>query len=164
MTKASPMDGSISLRPECAGDASFLVELYATTRADELNQTGWDAVTKAAFVKMQFNSMRQGYAAMFPDARFDVILFQQKPAGRLVVNRTDHEIRIVDIALLPAFRSRGIGTFLLQQLFSEAGRDGKPLRLHVLKSSGAAHFYERLGFRRGVEEGPYLKMEWRSQK
>jgi ribosomal protein S18 acetylase RimI-like enzyme len=163
MTRASLLDGFISLRPECADDAAFLLELYASTREDELKLTGWGVATREAFVKMQFNNMRQGYAAMFPKAQFDVILLEQKPAGRLVVHRADDEIRIVDIALLPAFRNRGIGTFLLQKLFSEAERENKPLRLHVLKSSRAAHFYERLVFGSVGEEGPYLKMEWRSK-
>ena len=154
-------DNSLSLRPQCAEDDSFLLEVYSSTREEELERTGWDAATRSAFLKMQFNAMQQGYAAMFPHGQFNIILLHNQPIGRFVVARADHEIRVVDIALLPSSRGKGVGTFLLQQLLREGRQAGKPVRLHVLKNSRAARHYLRLGFLKTGEEGPYDQMESR---
>ena len=43
-----------------------------------------------------------------------------EPVGRLYVARWSDEIRIVDIALLPAFCNRGLGTTLVRALQAEA--------------------------------------------
>ena len=152
---------SASLRPERPEDEAFLLDVYGSTRQEELDLTGWNAATREAFVKMQFNAMRQGYAGMFPDGSFNIILLNQQPVGRIVISRGDTEFRVVDMALLPAFRGRGVGTFLLRELLAEAAQAGKPLRLHVLKMSRATRLYERLGFLRFGEEGFYDQMEWR---
>ena len=50
----------------------------------------------------------------------DLILVGGQPAGRLYLHRRDDEIRIMDIALLPDYCNRGIGTTLLRGLQSEA--------------------------------------------
>ena len=154
-------NGSVSLRPELPEDEAFLLDVYGSTRQEELDLTGWNAATREAFVKMQFNAMRQGYASMFPHGSFNVILLNQQPVGRMVISRGDIEFRVVDMALLQAFRGRGIGTLLLGELLAEAARAGKPVRLHVLKMSRATRLYERLGFLRVGEEGFYDHMEWR---
>jgi ribosomal protein S18 acetylase RimI-like enzyme len=160
MTDESLAD-SVSLRPERPEDDAFLLDVYGSTRQEELDLTGWNAATREAFIKMQFNAMRQGYAGMFPHGSFNVILLNQQPVGRIVVSRGDIEFRVVDMALLPAFRGRGVGTFLLRELIAEAARANKPVRLHVLKMSRATRLYERLGFVRFGEEGFHDQMEWR---
>ena len=70
-------------------------------------------------------------------------------------------IRIVDIALLPDYCNRGIGTSLLRGLQSEAAAAGKPLRIHVERFNPALRLYERLGFHPIADRGVYLFMEWR---
>ena len=153
--------GTIRLRPERPEDEPFLFAVYASTREEELNLTGWDAATRAAFLDLQFKAMRQGYRSMFPQGEFTIILLAGQPVGRQVVNCTGTEIRLVDVALLPAYRGRGIGTILLRQLLGAAARLNKPLRLRVLKTSRPARLYERVGFCRVGEEGLYDRMEWK---
>src|SRR4051812_29930084 len=92
--------GAISLREECAGDESFLLTLFADVRQEELDPLGWDLSTRAAFLEMQFKAMRMGYANAFPHANFSIILQNEKPIGRAVVNHAEKEIRLVDVALL----------------------------------------------------------------
>ena len=59
----------------------------------------------------------------------------------------------VDIALLPRYCNRGIGTRLLRELQSEAAAAGKPLRIHVERVNPALRLYERLGFRQIEDRG-----------
>jgi ribosomal protein S18 acetylase RimI-like enzyme len=65
-----------------------------------------------------------------------------------------------DIALLPEYCNRGIGTTLLRT--SEAATAGKPLRIHVERFNPALRLYERLGFTPIAGRGVYLFMEWRA--
>jgi ribosomal protein S18 acetylase RimI-like enzyme len=150
----------VALRPERPDDEDFLLELYASTRLEEMALAGWDAAARALFVKMQFNAMRQGYAGMFPRAQFSILLLQDNSIGRMVVNRVAHEIRLVDLALLPDCRGRGLGTGLLQSLLAEACEAGKPVRLQVLKTNRAVRLYARLGFLQTGGDGLYDEMEW----
>ena len=153
---------SITLRPESAEDEPLLLELYAATRADEMAATGWNSGTCAAFVRMQFRAQREGYRNAFPRAAFSMILADARPIGRLVVNRVEEEIRLIDIALLASHQGQGIGTQLLRQLCAEAASGSKAVRLHTLPHSRARRLYERLGFHPVGETDVYQQMEWRA--
>jgi GNAT superfamily N-acetyltransferase len=160
---ANPSDTlatEICLRPETAEDESFLLSVYASTRQDELNATGWDEAARQAFLRMQFNAQRQGYRGMFPTGSFLIILRGGERVGRMVVCRAPDEIRLVDIALPPAFQSQGIGTRLLKDLITEASATGKPLRVSVFRPGRAAAFYQRLGFVNRGGTGLYDQWEW----
>jgi GNAT superfamily N-acetyltransferase len=151
----------IALRPEEPGDEPFLAEVYASTREDELNLTPWDAATRAAFLEMQFKAMRLGYRRSFPEAQFSIILVHGSPVGRLVVDRGEKEIRVVDIALLPVQCGKGVGARLMKAVMAEAASEQKPVRLSVFQGTRAIRFYRRLGFSSLGEPGVYLEMEWR---
>jgi GNAT superfamily N-acetyltransferase len=81
------------------------------------------------------------------------------PAGRLMVMRWHDEILIVDIALLPAHRSRGIGTRVLEAIIEEAADAGSKLTIHVERMNPALRLYQRLGFEPVGDEGLYLTMQ-----
>jgi ribosomal protein S18 acetylase RimI-like enzyme len=154
--------GDIALRPEQPGDEPLLFEIYASTRKDELDLTGWDTAMRQAFLNHQFNAMRQGYRTMFPQAAFSIILLGGQPIGRQVVERSPEEIHLVDIALLPEFCGQGIGTKLMRELLAEAAVAGKSIRLQVVLHSRATAFYIRMGFRRVGEPDVYETLEWRA--
>jgi ribosomal protein S18 acetylase RimI-like enzyme len=159
----SPESVTVHCRTERPDDEAFLFEVYASTRDTELVLTGWNAETKAAFLKMQFNAMRQGYAAQYPQGDFLVVLRGDNRIGRMVIDRSSEEIRLVDIALLPEERGRRIGTSLVRKLQQEASCAGRLLRLQVLKDSGPAQWYRRLGFVAVQADGIYESMDWRQE-
>ena len=151
---------TVTLRPIRPEDGPFLLRVYASTREPELATVEWDAAQKAAFVRMQFDAQHAYYQEHYAGAAFDVIVVDGQPAGRLYVAREDDEMRIIDIALLPDYCDRGIGTMLLRGLQSEAAAAGKPLRIHVERFNPALRLYERLGFNPIADRGVYLFMEW----
>jgi GNAT superfamily N-acetyltransferase len=153
------MTPNVALRPVEPGDEEFLYRVYASTREEELAQTGWGETQKATFLRMQFDAQSSYYEEHYRGAEFSVILSDDLPAGRLYVARWPEEIRIVDIALLPGHRGRGIGTRLLKDLISESEESGKPLSIHVEQFNPALRLYERLGFRKVEDKGVYLLME-----
>ena len=150
---------SIDLRSYTPDDDSFLFELYASTRKDEVEAWGWDAGQRQAFLKQQFAAQQHSYSLQFPQAEHSIIVMDNRPVGRMIVAREDQELRLVDIALLGEHRNNGIGTRLIQELIAEAAKVGKPLRLQVLKSNPAARLYSRLGFLPMGDDGLYLHME-----
>jgi ribosomal protein S18 acetylase RimI-like enzyme len=138
--------------------------VYASTRSEELAQTDWSEAQKHAFLCQQFAAQTQHYREHFAGARFDVIECEGVPAGRLTVLRAPSEIRVVDLALLPAYRGRGLGGRLLRALLAEATAAGLPVRIHVERANPALRLYARLGFAPIAEVGPYLKLEWRGER
>jgi ribosomal protein S18 acetylase RimI-like enzyme len=154
--------GMVELRPISDSDDQFLLGVYASTREDELAQAEWAEGQKEMFVRWQFDLQRREYDARFPDAAYNVILVDQQRAGRIWVGSDDEQIRLLDIALLPEFQNRGVGTALLRRLMNQAANRGKVLRHMVfVLNNNAERFYERLGFNRIEDLGAYKHMEWR---
>ena len=152
---------AVTLRPVHDGDSELLYAIYASTRTEELSQVAWDDAQKESFLRMQFGAQRKFYESEYPGAEFQIILVAGEPAGRLYVHRRDREIRIMDIALLPAFRGRGIGTKLLSGILIEGERAALPVTIHVESFNPAQRLYERLGFTRIANNGVYHLLEWK---
>jgi GNAT superfamily N-acetyltransferase len=153
---------TVTVRPVTKEDDPFLLELYGTTRADELGQVEWAEGQKEIFVRWQFDLQRREYDARFPDARYQLILIDGQPAGRIWIGEDEEQIRLLDIALLPQFQKRGAGTLLLRELMKEAANARKLLRHMVFVLNNDAHrFYERLGFVVVEDLGAYKHMEYK---
>lgn len=153
--------GEITFRPVEDGDLEFLARLYASTREYEMAQVPWSEEQKAAFLRQQFQAQHDFYMEQFGDAQFSVVLLDGEPAGRLYVDRREDEIRLIDIALLPEHRGRGIGGGLMRDLLAEGEEAGLPVRIHVEKNNPAYRLYDRLGFERIEDQGVYDLLEWR---
>lgn len=119
----------------------------------------WDDTQKDAFLRSQFDAQDAWWRENYSDARFEVIVVDGEPAGRLYVHRGNSEMRIVDIALLPEHRGGGIGTRLLEELLAEGDADGKSVTIHVERFNPALRLYERLGFKVAEDKGVYLFLE-----
>ena len=159
-----PRGGIVELRPVSESDDQFLLSVYASTREEELAQAEWAEGQKEMFLRWQFDLQRREYEARFPHAAYHVIVVDERPAGRLWVGSDDEQIRLLDIALLPEFQNRGVGTALLRRLMDQALKSGKILRHMVFVLNNDAHrFYERLGFTIIDDLGAYKHMEWRPQ-
>jgi ribosomal protein S18 acetylase RimI-like enzyme len=149
---------TLTLRPARESDEAHLRRVYASTRDEELAVFGWDDDDKDAFLRQQFEAQDAQYRT-YPDASLDVIEVDGVPAGRLYVARWPEEIRIMDIALLPPYRNRGIGTSLLRELLAESAASLRRLTIHVEKFNPARALYERLGFAEAADLGVYVLME-----
>lgn len=159
-----PAARRVTLRPAAADDEEFLVKVYGSTREDELARVPWSEAQRAAFVRMQFDAQQLHYRTHNPTATYDIILLDERAAGRLYVARRDYEIRILDITLLPEHRGGGAGTFLLKELMDEAASVGLPLNIYVESYNRSLRLFERLGFEkmdRPDDDGVNYLMEWR---
>jgi ribosomal protein S18 acetylase RimI-like enzyme len=138
-----------------------MARLYASTRTEELALVPWPEENKQAFLHAQFELQRDHYRKHYRHAEFLVIEHAGQPIGRLYLHPGAHEIRIMDITLLPAYRSQGIGTRLLDAMLAHAQARGAPVTLHVEPFNPAQRLYRRLGFRLLEDRGIYHFLEWR---
>jgi ribosomal protein S18 acetylase RimI-like enzyme len=156
VSEAAP---AVALRPATEADRDFLARVYASTREQELAQVPLSPEQKAAFLRQQFEAQSAHYESNYTETSFDVVLVDGEPAGRLIVARWAKELRVVDIAMLPEQRGRGVGGRLMGELLAEADERGVKASIHVERANPAMRFYERLGFVPAGEHGVYLLME-----
>lgn len=156
------MRHKIQLRPtqDNDDDWEFLYRVYASTREDELAQVPWTEAQKENFLRFQFHAQRTYYDQHFADADFLIIMVDGKDSGRLYIDRREDEIRLVDIALLPSTRGKGIGGSLMADILAEGQQKGLLVRIHVEHNNPAMRLYQRLGFSKIEEQGVYWLMEW----
>ena len=150
------VDKNVSTRRAVATDADVLFAIYASTRREELDAWGWDAGQRSAFLGIQHAAQSRQYSSAYPDAESLIVVVDGAIAGRLLVDRRERATTIVDLALLPEYRGRGIGSCLLTRLQQE----GKALELSVFQGNPAARLYARLGFAVVDDSGAYVAMRW----
>lgn len=160
---AQPTPG-IALRPCVAQDVEFLRRVYHSTRDGEMRMLPWSDADKAAFLDMQFEAQRKHYEGAYPGCAFQVVEIDGAAAGRLYVDRTEKDINVLDIALLPPFRGRGVGTKLIEAILEEARSSLRSVTLHVEQYNPARRLYERLGFRSLGSNGVYERMRWAARE
>jgi ribosomal protein S18 acetylase RimI-like enzyme len=146
---------AFTLRPALPVDLDFEHFLYASTR-DDLRPLGPEVFD--GLVGMQFRAQSMSIRLNHPDAERKIVLVDDTPVGRLIIDGTGDEIEVIDVALLPQYRGNGIGTSVLRGVLAQADRMGRAMRLHVEKQSRAVRLYERLGFVISGEVGMYFAM------
>ena len=155
------VDTKLELVAESDADRPFLARLYASTRMEEVAPLPWSEEQKMEFLRTQFEAQDHHYHEHYADTVRRLIQIDGARAGRLYIQYREHELRIVDIALLPDYRGRGVGGRLLGQVLDEARNAGKAVRIHVEKNNPAYRLYHRLGFSMLEDKGVYDLLEWR---
>lgn len=155
---------TLNLRLAKREDRNFLSRLYASTRAEELQATGWPQQQVDEFLNMQFEAQSTFYKQQFPDALYQIVQYRGKDVGRLYLDFRGDEIRIVDIALLPDYRGKGLGSKLMSRIINDAHTQQLAVRIHVEKNNPALNLYQRLGFEEIGDKGVYWLMEKPAQR
>jgi ribosomal protein S18 acetylase RimI-like enzyme len=157
---AQPLPFPVRLRPIEDRDHDFLAGLFAATRAAEFAAVPWDEASKRAFLRQQFQFQHHHYVRHYPGAQLSLIEHEGEPIGRIYISRTAGEIRLMEIALVEAWRNRGLGAALVATLLREAQDSGACVTLHVEPNNPAVRFYQRLGFARIEQRGVHDFMRW----
>jgi ribosomal protein S18 acetylase RimI-like enzyme len=154
------LEQQITLRNATPEDVPFLAQLYGDTRREEVSLWGWPAAQQDWFLQMQFDAQRRSYKATFPAATDRIVQLGDAAIGRMLVEETDTEARLIDIALLSKHRNHGIGSMLLNDLLQRCREIGCALHLQVRRGNPAVRLYQRLGFHQTVTHSIYVRMEW----
>lgn len=159
----------LELRDASGHDEPWLKQLFV------LSQPAMEALAALpgdigeTLVAMQYSARQAHFQAHWPRAVQRVIEWRdggepgRAPGGQTVgalwADEGSQGIHVLDIAVLPAWRGRGIGTRCLQDLIASAARRHLPVTLQVASDSPARRLYERLGFvAAGADDGTSLPM------
>lgn len=149
---------AVNLRALQATDMAFIERLYAGSRAFEMSHSGWPAEQIATFLSQQFATQHAYYQAHYDGAEFLIIEHDGAPIGRLYRYWGPTTLNLIDIALVPHFQGRGIGSSLLEEMLQCADAQGLVTELFVETYNPAQRLYGRLGFTVINESGVYLRM------
>lgn len=150
----------VSFKAMSSDDMAFLVELYRTTRWDEVMQAPWDDKQRREFLQQQFQAQHSHYQTHYPKADYLLINQKKQTIGRVYLDRDKTSICLIDIALLPEYKNQGLGTQLLMELLTEAQNENKKIVLHVENFNPAYFWYIKLGFKQIEDKGVHQYMEW----
>jgi ribosomal protein S18 acetylase RimI-like enzyme len=136
------------VRPTLPQDEQFVYQLAYQTMFEQLYAWTWDPRIRHQLLDMQVRAKHGAYANEFPNADYAIIMLDDEPVGRMIIDRAGEFYVLVDIAIVPKHRSAGIGTRLILALCMEAELMQKKVRLHVsVTNPRASDLYKRLGFR-----------------
>ena len=159
-------DPLLHLRTITADDEAILCQIYSDTRTEELARlTDWTPGQKEAFLRSQFMAQHTYYQNNYKGANFWVLEYRSRIIGRLYLH-THYEgesMRIIDIALLPEWRNKGIGTQILLDVIEWATDMNRSLTIHVESFNRAMKLYKKLGFVLvSRTNGVYHLLEWKT--
>ena len=154
------MKQSVTRRLVQSCDEAFLFDLYASTRAQELEVLPWDEDQRRSFLKMQFIAQNQDYHRRFPEGVHELLLCAGLPAGRLYVARSENEIRILDISLMPEYRNQGLGGAIIRELLNDASETERPVRIYLEHDNPYRSVFDQFGFVSVEDIGSHLLLEW----
>jgi ribosomal protein S18 acetylase RimI-like enzyme len=154
----------ITYREMTSDDLPFVAALYATTRARELEPSGWTDEMKAAFCDQQHRVQHAQYRATYKNAEWLIVERDGVPVGRYYLDWNDEDgLLMIDLSLMPEQRGAGVGGAIFRDTIAMARAAGQPVTLHVDRFNPAIALYGRLGFRVEEEMPFHLRMVWREE-
>jgi ribosomal protein S18 acetylase RimI-like enzyme len=158
---ASMMEG-ISVRCARREDEALLFALFAAEKAAEFAAIGLPEVQYRPLLEMQYRGRAMTHSVRYPEAEDWIVCAPDGTAlGGYLLAKTSQEARLMDLAVLPQWRGRGIGTRVLLDLMTRSATAGVPLKLQVMKGNRAVRLYARLGFQVVGEGEITCEMIWR---
>jgi GNAT superfamily N-acetyltransferase len=155
------MNPSFHFRAASAADQQLLFTLFAAGKIAEFAPLGWSPQQLQPLLHMQFRAQQMSWAQNSPAAADTILCLEDDtPVGRHLIERQPSCYRSIDLAVLPDYQNRGIGTWALQQIQNIAALESVAVRLRVIRTNPALHLYERLGFIPVSGDAIALEMEW----
>ena len=145
------------------GDAPFRRALYAATR-DDLRRLPMPAEQIDGLIGMQQQILESGQRRAFPQAAHWIVEFHAEAVGRVVLDMSGDEWRLVDIAIAPAARRQGLAGAVLRALQHRAAARRAAIALAVAHGNdGALRLYAAAGFQVRASDALHRQMIWQGR-
>jgi ribosomal protein S18 acetylase RimI-like enzyme len=144
-------------------DEPTLRAIHAETHRDQFAAAQLDEVALSALLRMQYDARRAQYTAAYPGSVDRLVLVDGQVVGHCWTDLGDAGLRLLDIAVRPAFRRRGVAAAVMRIVMREAVTAGVPVALSVwVDNDPARRLYARLGFVPAAteQESGYLTLTW----
>lgn len=139
----------LELRPANEADFDFLWDVHVQTMKDYISRTwGWNE-----------DAQKKRFRERFDPPLLQVIRMKGKDVGVLAVEPEAERVVLTNIAIMPDYQRKGIGSRAISRILEDASQMKLPVDLQVLKVNPARALYERLGFRLIEETDTHYVME-----
>lgn len=108
---------------------------------------------------MQFKAKMHQYEKDFPYKDTYLIYIEDFLCGYILTSLEKGVLSIVDVAILPLYQGRGIGSWIIENSIVLAGEGVTMVKLAVLKNNTAKALYIKLGFILKSEDDLYLYLQ-----
>lgn len=154
------------LRAAQRADAEFQFDLFRANHGAMLASGGLPEATIDNLLAMQFRARAASYQEKFPHARRSILEAGDGPIGELigeliVSEETDGALYIVDVALRPEWRGRGVGGALMRSVVASCGLDGGVRAMAALSNQPSRKMFARLGFVETGSDEVFVELRWR---
>jgi GNAT superfamily N-acetyltransferase len=123
--------------------------LHYAMRLDDVNKSLSDLPKLAIYNEFYgFTSKDLGLYALVDNQLAGAVWIRRLNADHGSNGYIDDNTPILNMAVLPEFRGKGIGSQMIEQLLMEAGALYENISVSVIYDSPATRFYERHGFMR----------------
>ena len=140
------MTRSITTRTATEHDDAFLFALFKAVRSGEFAHAALEPAQLDLLIGIQYAGQKQSYGTQYPGGN-SIVLLDGEPVGRIWLFRGPAEHHLVDVALMPEFQNRGIGSILIAEAIAAARSAGVRLCCSIALTNGASlRFHQRLGF------------------
>ncbi|WP_459481356.1 GNAT family N-acetyltransferase [Clostridium saccharoperbutylacetonicum] len=158
-TSDNYLENIVSLCPIEICHKEFLLQLFKECRPDLAFIGNIEEQQKEALIFQQFSIEQEQLNTMYPNAEFNIVMFNKEPIGRFYINYGSLSDHIVEIGLLESYRGLGIGKKIMNMAIENALKMGKNISLQVTWFNQGAHdFYEKLGFKTIEDNGVFCEM------
>jgi ribosomal protein S18 acetylase RimI-like enzyme len=148
---------AITRRPATPADKPLLRSLFADAH---LELTALPTDTRFVLIDMQFRAQRHTYATAHPNAANEIVVADDKPVGRVLVDHSGEITRVVDISVSLGYRRLGIAGGVLAEIVHGADAANRHIELTVWSGNRpAVALVENAGFAPVADEAGYVTFD-----
>lgn len=138
------------LRQGLISDGEWLYQLYRLTMRSYIEETwGWDEAFHI-----------NGFKTNLHPTKFKIVIVEGINVGAYIINNEPDHYWLEMIFISPKVQKHGLGSSIINNLQKESKKNGKPLKLSVLRVNPAKEFYSRFGFHVYDKNEDTFKMVW----
>ena len=125
-------------RPATIEDSSLIYEITKVSMREYVEKT---------FGPWEEEFQRKIIGESFDPSTHQIVLYKGKEVGLLAVAEAEDHLQLEKIYLIPEYRSKGLGSAIVESIKRQATDVNKSVKLRILESNRKAKaLYERLGF------------------
>lgn len=149
----------IACRAATPDDEPFLRSVIYRWVSEELGAANWPASLRDSILDTQYRAREASQRAAFPHASNEIIEVDGVPCGWIASAVLPSELRLIDVAMLPEHRRKGIGSEVIREVLDRAAARNLPVTLHVhANNRDAIRLYSNLGFEPVSEDQTHVFM------
>ena len=150
---------NLQIREFSKSEKDYKKHLFVENKISQLDAQHWSEDLKTQITNMQYMAQENHINTYFPEAKDSVIICNNKKVGRLVFEKSDFKLHVIDIVIEKKHQNKGLGTEILTKLISE----NELISLNVDMNNPALNLYQRLGFKVIEQRNHQYFMEYEKQ-